>query len=90
MKIGRAREPRPGVKQTQQPNANNSPRVSAQVSHRNPNPEPRLAVYDGARRCGHIVPRDGKFAAFDQNDNLVGTFASQTAAVRSLPDGGEP
>jgi hypothetical protein len=52
--------------------------------------QPRLAVYDGARCCGHIVARDGKFVAFDQNDNLVGTFASQAAAVRALPDGGEP
>ena len=90
MKIGRAHEARPGVKQTQQPKANSSPRASAQVSHGNLNPEPRLAVYDGARRCGYIVARDGKFAAFDQSDSLVGTFASQAAAVRSLPDGGEP
>jgi hypothetical protein len=44
-----------------------------------------LAVTDGSVHVGTIVERHGKHFAFDAAGKHVGTFATRTQAVRSIP-----
>ncbi len=44
-----------------------------------------LSVADGTTGVGTIVPRDGSWLAYDATGELLGQFASQRDAMRSLP-----
>jgi hypothetical protein len=52
---------------------------------RRPTADRPLTVYDGQRRVGSVVQRDGEFLAFDAHDRRVGVFTNQREALRAIP-----
>lgn len=44
-----------------------------------------LSAYDGTDLAGFIVECVGAFIAYDRHDELIGSFPTLRAAVRSIP-----
>jgi hypothetical protein len=44
-----------------------------------------LAIYDGAELAGFIVRHDGAYFSYDSTHTLIGEYASQGEASRSIP-----
>lgn len=53
-----------------------------------PNDPRGVAVYDGQRFAGGVVPDDGKHHLFNAGGRWLGTFTTRLVAMRALPLGG--
>jgi hypothetical protein len=63
--------------------SNESARRNLQA--RRPIADHALAVYDGQRRVGSVVERNGEFLAFDVRDHRAGVFTNQREALQAMP-----